>query len=753
MTNEKLPFKRVDNSTQQILLGTVEPPDATNRTIVWSIKDAGSTGVNIANEISYEYIDGVLLATTTSSYSAPNSGTFVLTATIVDGTGIGADYTQDFSITVVDVVNARAPVISSQPQSATYTVGDAATPLTVSVDALNDGGTLTWQWYSNSANSNSGGTEIYSASSVNYTPPTANAGTTYYYVVVTNTNNAAIGAKTAADTSDVAIITVTKAQQAAPAAVSFATVRTATSITLQYPTDYPERYEFSLDSLVWQESLTFTGLTPNTAYVFYARLRETATHYASPASPPGEPIVTYKAALTGTVTIAGNAVYGDTLTAVTSLLVSEPEAELGKLSYQWYFISSSYNIIDGATDSIYIPTRSDIGRDLYVIVSSANTYVGIRSVNSVTVGKASQPAPVIALAELTSTSIRLNPVDSISGNIRSCFDWTERWQQLAAQGLIIKTPPAWCNDYSVSEFNNNRLEHNNLAPDTKYIVSLQYLESATHYASELSKLEIVTPVEDEETAPEITVDTLIVNDKDTLSVENGESEYTADCDEEEITVNIGVSLPQVAINISVSGVSYNTQPIPLSLPGTSIDVDINLYYGNRQNIHRLRVNKSIDDSRLLIRRWNDILGVNLNKQTNGGRDISGVKIQNRNNPLSVTNQWYVNTTAPAADFHITINVENKWHSVCSEPATRSLDKVKVYPNPVSVGDNLTLQLPKDYAGGYVNVLTIDGTTVKHKLPLPDTESILSVSDWSPGIYLLNIVGKNGASETVKVIVN
>ena len=87
------------------------------------------------------------------------------------------------------------------------------------------------------------------------------------------------------------------------------------------------------------------------------------------------------------------------------------------------------------------------------------------------------------------------------------------------------------------------------------------------------------------------------------------------------------------------------------------------------------------------------------------------------------------------------------------PHERSESKILAYPNPVSVGDNLTLQLPNDFVGRYVNVVTLSGTTVKQKLPLSGKFSHISVSDWSPGVYLLQIIGKDGNSETVKIIVS
>lgn len=82
----------------------------------------------------------------------------------------------------------ETPNISVHPNSAeaTYNRGDAATALSVTA-SVSDGGTLSYQWYSNTTATNSGGTLISGATSADYTPSTAVAGTLYYYCVVTNT--------------------------------------------------------------------------------------------------------------------------------------------------------------------------------------------------------------------------------------------------------------------------------------------------------------------------------------------------------------------------------------------------------------------------------------------------------------------------------------------------------------------------------------------------------------------------------------
>lgn len=96
--------------------------------------------------------------------------------------------------------------ISTQPKSADYVTGATVKPLTVV--ATLDGYTLSYQWYENTTNSNTGGTVISGATTDRYTPTlSSTAGTTYYYCVVTATKD---GSETLTATSDVAAITVSE---------------------------------------------------------------------------------------------------------------------------------------------------------------------------------------------------------------------------------------------------------------------------------------------------------------------------------------------------------------------------------------------------------------------------------------------------------------------------------------------------------------------------------------------------------------
>lgn len=85
---------------------------------------------------------------------------------------------------VIGEVACTAPAINTQPQPATYCLNPlTVTPLQVAATGT---GTLTYQWYSNTANSTTNSTLIPGATSSSYVPQTGTAGTSYYYCVVTD---------------------------------------------------------------------------------------------------------------------------------------------------------------------------------------------------------------------------------------------------------------------------------------------------------------------------------------------------------------------------------------------------------------------------------------------------------------------------------------------------------------------------------------------------------------------------------------
>ena len=87
--------------------------------------------------------------------------------------------------TDADSWSLASPAVTVAPASVNTYVGGSAVTLTATVSEPVDGFTYSYQWYSNTSNSNKAGTEISEATSKTYSPDITAAGANYYYCVVT----------------------------------------------------------------------------------------------------------------------------------------------------------------------------------------------------------------------------------------------------------------------------------------------------------------------------------------------------------------------------------------------------------------------------------------------------------------------------------------------------------------------------------------------------------------------------------------
>lgn len=124
-----------------------------------------------------------------------------------------------------------APSVTQQPTSATYTQGDATTPLTVTATEL-DGVTgsdalLTYQWYEAT---DKGQEAIKGATSATYTPDVSAVGARTYFARVTN----AAGLTTDSDKATVTVVAPKEAPQisAQPASATYTQGDTATPLSV-----------------------------------------------------------------------------------------------------------------------------------------------------------------------------------------------------------------------------------------------------------------------------------------------------------------------------------------------------------------------------------------------------------------------------------------------------------------------------------------------------------------------------------------
>ena len=326
---------------------------------------------------------------------------------------------------IIELNHAEKPLINTHPQDGNYSEGDPVL-LTVSAE-VNDGGTLTYQWYSNTGKTNLGGTPVNGATNESFSPPSNMDGTFFYYAVVTNTNNAVIGARTAASASDAAEIIFTgfdnNARQPTieinPADETFnlndtnflfvtASVNDGGSLSYQW---FSNTVNSNVDGTVIAGAISSEFNMPASQQgIFYYYVIVTNTNItvsgnkiASRTSNvavvtvlahAAEPVITSQPQ-------SGNYAAGEAVTLLVNAVVSDG----GTLSYQWYSNSSNSSsggtLISGADSNSYdIPTGSTGTFYYYVIVSNTNN-----NVNGNTVTSRASRAAVIGIDTYAQTPI------------------------------------------------------------------------------------------------------------------------------------------------------------------------------------------------------------------------------------------------------------------------------------------------------------------------------------------------------------
>src|SRR5690606_27575848 len=89
---------------------------------------------------------------------------------------------------IAEVVIVADPVIDSQP-IASQSVCQGATADALQIMVSGGVGTVSYQWFSNTSASNTGGTALSGANANSFTPDTSTVGSFWYYVEVSQTGS------------------------------------------------------------------------------------------------------------------------------------------------------------------------------------------------------------------------------------------------------------------------------------------------------------------------------------------------------------------------------------------------------------------------------------------------------------------------------------------------------------------------------------------------------------------------------------
>ena len=354
-------------------------------------------------------VGGILISgATSSSYTPPvfvAAGTTYFYAVVtLSGNGCGATASNP-----AEVIVFADPTISTQP-IVSQTLCQGSAPQDLQVTAVGGTGAFLYQWYSNTINSNSGGTLISGATNAIYTPPTSVVGTVYYYCKISQ-SSAGCGV-----ISTPAAVIVIAAPTIVNQPVSSTTCQNGTpttlSVTYTNGVGTPTYQWYSNTSNLNSGGTLISGATSAT-YSPPALIVGTLYYYCVITLPSGG--CSSISSNTATVSVTSGAIITTNPTPTQSLCVGATIASpltvsysggTGTAAYQWYSNTANSNIggtlITGAISSSYTPPVFTTAGTTYFYVVVTLSGSGCGPITS-------NPAEVIVVADPT---ISTQPIPS-----------------------------------------------------------------------------------------------------------------------------------------------------------------------------------------------------------------------------------------------------------------------------------------------------------------------------------------------------
>ncbi|MEL7565314.1 MAG: DUF4430 domain-containing protein, partial [Dehalobacterium sp.] len=298
-----------------------------------------------------------------------------------------------YTLTLMKEIPSDVPQFSLQPKDATYF--DTATAAPLAIKAFSNG-EMTYQWYSNGNNSNTGGTPIDGATSANFTPPVTNAGTqtftTYYYCVGSNSIGNSVASNPAAittrpDPTPYNISITLENGDPYPAEGYMFPLGTDAGLLPKLKINAQTRYDGTDGAFTyqwWRRTAGSSGgsgcgstevitpaVTTDGEYYYYCTVTYNIGSQKFPASGmKSDEVGPFKVYATSAPapTISKQAApdLGTHLVGTNNLYFLQITASNAK-SYQWYksIDEENFEPIDGATDSKYTPDKTEAGTFYY----------------------------------------------------------------------------------------------------------------------------------------------------------------------------------------------------------------------------------------------------------------------------------------------------------------------------------------------------------------------------------------------------
>jgi gliding motility-associated-like protein len=380
-------------TSQTICSGSQTTPinltaNPTGTTFAWTATaTAGITGFTASG-------NGAVIPaqTITTTNTNPGTVTYVVTPTFNGCVGTPFNY----------VINVNpAPSITTQPASSSVCLGGTATAMTVSLNSSTV--TPTYQWYSNTSNSNTGGTLIPGATNPTYTPPTNTVGTVYYYCVISLSSGGCSSLTSAVATVTVSALPTITTQPLLTQTICVGATVNAFSVAYSGGLGTVSYQWFSNSTNSNTGGTPIAGATSSSytpsifttvgTYYYYVVVTLNGNGCGTINSNTAEVVV----AADPTITTQPLATQTQCQNTTATTLTVTASGGIGVFSYQWFSNSTNSNsngvLLPAQIGNSFVPPTNTIGTTYYYCVVSQSG-VGC-SVTSATAAVTVVPAPSI----------------------------------------------------------------------------------------------------------------------------------------------------------------------------------------------------------------------------------------------------------------------------------------------------------------------------------------------------------------------
>ena len=372
------------------------------------------------------------------TYSTSSNGTYSATKPSYIAAGTYTIYFKIEAANYTTKTDSRTVKINSTNLSGSVTITGTNTwgqTLTANVTNTNSA-TLSYQWYSTTSTTATGGTAIADATENTYKIDKSLVGK-YIYVVVTasKTNYNKV---TWSDITDTTNKTATVAKQALSVTANAATAtydgKEHNATVKVNSASWDGKTIVSGTSTSYENTVTSAGVTGTTYNLLPSRTAQGTTSisykiiggsYYNDFKGASSVSINPSSGLSGSVTIKGTNIWGNTLTA------SVTNTNSATLSYQWYYTTNTTatggTAIANATSSTYVIDKSLVGKYIYVVVTASKANYNNTIWNDVTDTATNGSAPVgkrTASISFASSSITINYGESAKNTLTNTGDGT-----------------------------------------------------------------------------------------------------------------------------------------------------------------------------------------------------------------------------------------------------------------------------------------------------------------------------------------